>query len=552
MRRRFLIPIILLILLGVTAAINAERIVLTIAGYLAKSRTDVGPNHSISWESAPTPAPGTGTGKPQPPNIVLILADDMGWNDVSFYGGDSTVTTPNLDTIAAQGVTLTRGYAGNATCAPSRAALMTGRYPTRFGFEFTPTPPGMMQLAQLASLAGIDNGKMRPRLIYPEAESVDYDDMGMPGSELTVAELLQSRGYHTAHIGKWHLGRGPGMMPQDQGFDESLLMASGLYLPEDHPDVVNAKQDFDQIDQFLWAAMQYAVAFNGQPAMEPRGYLTDYFTDSAVQVIAANRHRPFFLYLAHWAPHTPLQATKADYAAVAHLETHRERVYAAMILALDRSVGRVMAALKANGLDDNTLVIFSSDNGGADYIGLPNINAPLRGWKQTLFEGGIRVPFLARWPGRIPAGSLFDQPVHHFDVFATAAEAAGAALPADRTIDGVSLLPFLTGQRSDAPHKALFWRSGASQTAVVDGWKLNISDPPGKAWLFDMRNDPTERNNLAELHPDKVKELIAALNAHNAEQAPPAWQALIANPVNIDKDLSQPDAEDDEYVYWSN
>jgi arylsulfatase A-like enzyme len=552
MRRRFLIPIILLILLGVTAAINAERIVLTIAGYLAKSRTDVGPNHSISWESAPTPAPGTGTGKPQPPNIVLILADDMGWNDVSFYGGDSTVTTPNLDTIAAQGVTLTRGYAGNATCAPSRAALMTGRYPTRFGFEFTPTPPGMMQLAQLASLAGIDNGKMRPRLIYPEAESVDYDDMGMPGSELTVAELLQSRGYHTAHIGKWHLGRGPGMMPQDQGFDESLLMASGLYLPEDHPDVVNAKQDFDQIDQFLWAAMQYAVAFNGQPAMEPRGYLTDYFTDSAVQVIAANRHRPFFLYLAHWAPHTPLQATKADYAAVAHLETHRERVYAAMILALDRSVGRVMAALKANGLDDNTLVIFSSDNGGADYIGLPNINAPLRGWKQTLFEGGIRVPFLARWPGRIPAGSLFDQPVHHFDVFATAAEAAGAALPADRTIDGVSLLPFLTGQRSDAPHKALFWRSGASQTAVVDGWKLNISDPPGKAWLFDMRNDPTERNNLAELHPDKVKELMAALNAHNAEQAPPAWQALIANPVNIDKDLSQPDAEDDEYVYWSN
>lgn len=550
MRRRFLIPTILLILIGVTAAINAERIVLTVAGYLAKSRTDVGPNHSISWESAPTPT--ADTSKPQPPNIVLILADDMGWNDVSFYGGDSTVTTPNLDAIAAQGVTLTRGYAGNATCAPSRAALMTGRYPTRFGFEFTPTPPGMMQLAKLASLAGVDKGKMRPRLIYPEAESVDYDDMGMPSSELTVAELLQSKGYHTVHIGKWHLGRGPGMMPQDQGFDESLLMASGLYLPEDHPDVVNAKQDFDQIDQFLWAAMQYAVSFNGQPAMEPRGYLTDYFSDSAVQVIAANRDRPFFLYLAHWAPHTPLQATKADYAAVAHLETHRERVYAAMILALDRGVGRVMAALKANGLDDNTLVIFSSDNGGADYIGLPNINAPLRGWKQTLFEGGIRVPFLARWPGRIPAGSVFDQPVHHFDVFATAAEAAGAALPTDRTIDGVNLLPFLSGQRSDAPHKALFWRSGASQTAMVDGWKLNISDPPGKAWLFDMGNDPTERNNLAEQHPDKVKELMAALRAHNAEQAPPAWEALIANPVNIDKDLSQPDDEDDEYVYWSN
>jgi uncharacterized sulfatase len=171
------------------------------------------------------------------------------------------------------------------------------------------------------------------------------------------------------------------MAPHDQGFKESLLMASGLYLPEDHPDVVNAKQDFDPIDRFLWAVMRFAVSFNGEKAFEPELYLTDYFTDQAVKAIEANRDRPFFLYLAHWAPHTPLQAAREDYEALSHIENHRERVYAAMIRSLDRGVGRVLDALKDNGLEDNTLVLFTSDNGGAGYIGLPEVNSPFRGWK---------------------------------------------------------------------------------------------------------------------------------------------------------------------------
>jgi uncharacterized sulfatase len=539
-----------LFLVGSFAYVNREAIALKLVGIAVKRRIPVGPYQEISWSTGVDPqgrAPGE-----RPPNIVLILADDLGWNDLTFGGGGvagGTVPTPHIDSIAAEGVSFSNGYAANGTCAPSRAALMSGRYGTRFGFEFTPTPPGMMQIVpRLRS----DAPRLREPILYEDVARVDYEDMGMPASEITLAELLAGQGYHTAHIGKWHLGRSNGMAPHDQGFNESLLMASGLYLPEDHPDVVNSKQDFDPIDRFLWAALRFAAAFNGGPAFEPSRYLTDYYTDQAVEVIEANKDRPFFLYLAHWAPHTPLQAAREDYEALSHIENHRERVYAAMIRSLDRGVGRVLDALERNGLDENTLVLFTSDNGGAGYIGLPEVNRPFRGWKITLFEGGIHVPYFAKWPARIAPGSEVASPVHHFDMYATAAAAAGAAMPADRKMDGVDLLPFATGETTGVPHEALFWRSGASQTALVDGWKLNVSEPPGRTWLFDMNSDPTEQNDLSAERPEKLAELKAALAAHNAEQAPPAWPAQISTAVNIDKDLSQPDAPDDEYIYWSN
>jgi arylsulfatase A-like enzyme len=539
-----------LVLGGLLAYENREAIVLKVLGVVVKQRTPVGPFQEIVWSTGVDPqgrTPGD-----RPPNIVLILADDLGWNDLTFMGGGvagGTVPTPNIDSIAQQGVTFTNGYAANGTCAPSRAAIMSGRYGTRFGFEFTPTPPGMMQLV---TLRGRDPERLRETISYPDAEIVDYDDMGMPPSEITIAEVLADQGYHTTHIGKWHLGRTNGMAPQDQGFDESLLMASGLYLPEDHPGVVNSKQDFDPIDRFLWAVMRFAASFNGAEAFEPDRYLTDYYTEQAVEVIEANKDRPFFLYLAHWAPHTPLQAAREDYEALSHIENHRERVYAAMIRSLDRGVGQVLEALKDNGLEDNTLVMFTSDNGGAGYIGLPDINSPFRGWKISMFEGGIHVPYFAKWPARIAPGTAVSDPVHHFDLFATAAAAAGATMPDDRIIDGVDLVPFATGDTEGVPHEVLFWRSGASQSALVDGWKLNVSDPPGRTWLFDMRVDPTEQHDLSNERPDKLAELQAALAQHNAAQVPPAWPSQASFPINIDKDLSEPDAPDDEYIYWSN
>lgn len=546
----------ILLVLAAGLMLFREEIVLGGVRLMTDLTTDIGPPREVEWSTGPDPR-----GRPaneRPPNIVVILADDLGWNDVGFTNGDparATIPTPNIDRIAAEGVQFTSGYAANATCAPSRAALMSGRYGTRFGFEYTPTPQGMMQIVPLVAAGARGTPDLRERVVHDEGESVPYDDMGMPPSEITIAELLAEQDYHTVHIGKWHLGRTGGMAPHEQGFEESLLMASGLYLPEDDPEVVNSKQAFDGIDKFLWARMDFAASFNGGPMFAPERYLTDYYTDQAVEVIEANADRPFFLYLAHWAPHTPLQALRADYEALSHIELHRERVYAAMIRSLDRGVGRVLDALEAQGLAENTLVVFTSDNGGAGYIGLPDVNDPYRGWKMTFFEGGIHVPFAARWPARIPAGTTFADPVHHFDVYATAAAAGGADMPTDREMDGVDLLPFVRGEAEGVPHRSLFWSSGASKSAIVDGWKLNVSRQPGvhdRVWLFDLSRDPAERWDLSVERPDKVAALESALAAHMAEQRPPAWPPQLTAPANLDKDGSQPDAPDDEYVYWTN
>lgn len=532
------------------------RVELLLAGVevLADRRTPVGPTRQVHWQQGPAAAQAPAAERP--PNILLILADDLGWNDLSFNGGGlagGTVKTPHIDSLAAEGVNFTQGYAANATCAPSRAALLSGRYSTRFGFEFTPTPDSMMPMMRIIGGA---SGRDGPPVIHNEqAVGLPYEDMGMPPSEVTLAELLQGRGYHSVHIGKWHLGRSNGMAPREQGFDESLLMTSGLYGRKDDPSIVQSRQDFDPIDLFLWRALKFAAQHNGGPAFEPPRYLTDYYTDEAVRVIEANKNRPFFLYLAHFAPHTPLQATEEDYAALPQVELHRERVYAAMIRALDRSVGRVLEALRQHGLEENSLVMFSSDNGGAGYLGLPEVNKPFRGWKMSMFEGGVHVPFFIKWPAKLPPGVTYDQPVHHFDLYASAAAAAGAALPADRKMDGVDLLPYVRKELDGAPHQALFWRSGASQSVRMGRWKLNLSAPEGlprREWLFDLAEDPGERRNLAAQRPAKLAELRKALDTHNAQQKPPLWPSQLSSPVNIDRDLSQAAAPGDEYAYWSN
>lgn len=543
------IGISLAVILGVGWMFRVE-IALFGVRQMIESRNEIGPPQEIAWSSGVD----SRDAETRPPNIVLILADDLGWNDISMNGPSPTTQTPNIDALAAEGVTFSQGYAANATCAPSRAALMSGRYGTRFGFEFTPTPSGFMPMVNMVGNT-MDRPLAPPSRFNDDAADLEYGEMGMPPSEITLAEVLAEQGYHTVHIGKWHLGRENGMAPHDQGFAESLLMASGLYGRVDDENVVESRQDFDPIDRFLWASQQFAASFNGGEWFEPPKYMTDYYTDEAIKVIEANKDRPFFLYLAHWAPHTPLQATREDYDALSHIELHRERVYAAMIRSLDRGVGRVMQALKDNGLDENTLVMFSSDNGGAGYIGLPDVNEPYRGWKITMFEGGIRVPFLARWPAQLPAGGTFDHPVHHFDMFATAAAAAGAELPTDRVLDGVDLTPYVTGvDTTQAPHQYLFFRSGAAQAVRDARWKLMVSAPqdlPRKEWLFDLTGEGEETDVLAA-HPDVADRLRAALDKHNSEQAEPRWPWKLLSPQNVDRDLSQPDQPEDEFAYWNN
>ncbi len=535
--------------LGVWLAL--DQILLRLPGIVDGIRNPTGPHREIHWQQGPEVA--AAPPQKRPPNIVVIVADDLGFNDISLLGGGiagGSVKTPNIDSIAQGGVRFSNGYSASGTCAPSRAAIVSGRYPTRFGFEFTPTPKGMSSLlVRFFERPGL----LRRPVFFEDrvAGALPFERMGMPPSEISIAELARAAGYYTAHIGKWHLGDVEGMAPHEQGFDESLLMASGKYLPDDDPLGVSSKQDFDPIDIFLWPTLTYAARFNGSPRFAPRGYLTDYYTDQAVSVIEANRNRPFFLYLAHWAPHTPLQASKADYDALAHIQDHRLRVYAAMIRALDRGVGRVLDALRANGLEENTLVLFTSDNGGANYVGLKGLNDPFRGWKITLFEGGIHVPYFMKWPARLAAGQVYDQPVHHIDIFATAAAAAGAPLPSDRTIDGVDLMPFVTAAQTQ-PERPLFWRQGHYQAVRAGGWKLQVSQRPAKKWLFHLAEDPTERRNLAQDRPDKVAELEALLKQHNAEQQEPAWPSLGEFPISIDKTLVEPESPDDEHVYWPN
>jgi arylsulfatase A-like enzyme len=512
-------------------------------------------NHPVNWAQGPQSPPVVLPGQTRPPNIVFILADDMGFNDITFNGGGvagGVVPTPNINAIGTGGVDFVNGYAGNATCAPSRAAIMTGRYPTRFGFEFTPTPVNFSRMVGTFKSPGALHP---PHFAADLAKGMpDVDSEAVPASEITIAELLKGRGYHTIHLGKWHLGGTKGSRPEDQGFDESLGFIAGasLYLPVKDPNVENSKQSFDPIDRFLWASLPWSVQYNGSKPFHPNAYMTDYLTDNAIAGIKANRNRPFFMYLAYNGIHTPLQATKADYDALPQIKDHRLRVYGAMVRNLDRNVGRVLAELKAQGLDDNTIVIFTSDNGGANYIGLPDINRPYRGWKASFFEGGVHVPFFMRWPAQLPAGTRYPNPVAHIDIFATAAAAAGAKPPADRVIDGVDLAPFAEGKVQGRPHQNLFWRSGDYRMAISGDWKIQTLDQRNKTWLYNLATDPTEKVDLSAKEPAKVAELKALMAAQDKQFVKPMWPSLLSGAIPIDHPLGVPDKPDDEYIYWAN
>jgi uncharacterized sulfatase len=520
-----------------------------------RTHVEVAANRPVIWQQGPQIS--TESTLERPPNVVFIVLDDLGINDLSVFGGgvaDGRVKTPNIDKLAADGALFSQAYAGNGTCAPSRAMLMTGRYPTRTGFEFTPTPPGM---GRTVSTIGnrLERGALPPIDYNRDAaeNATSFEDMGLPGAEVTIAEVLKTKGYHTVHIGKWHMGKNEESRPNAQGFDESLLMENMLYLPENDPGVVNAKLDFDPIDQFLWARGQFANSYNMQGLFEPDGYLTDYWTDESLKVIEANKNRPFFLYLAHWGVHTPLQATKEDYDAVGDIEPHHLRVYAAMLRALDRSVGRVVQKLEDEGLSEDTVIILTNDNGGAGYIGLPDVNAPYRGWKLTLFEGGIRVPMFIKWPGKIAPQTVVDAPVAHIDVMPTIAAAAGADLPQGVEIDGRSMLDAAMGTGTIShPNDALFWQSGYYRVVRAGDWKLQVDGRQAKSWLFNLASDPTEKENLAETRPDKMAELQGLLEAHQENAVPALYPYSLESAIAIDKTLADVPGDDDEYAWWPN
>ena len=509
----------------------------------AAPKDNVGPNQEIVWQQGPD------TRSDDRPNVIVIVADDLGINDMTDYDDldpSGTMHTPNIDFIANSGIKFKNAYSGSATCAPSRGMIVTGRYATSTGYEFTPVPDGMARAINL----------FNPEETRYMAESVEsnplFDNQGLPAEEITFAETLKDAGYYTAHIGKWHLGRGPNFAPLSQGFNESLMMASGLFLPEDDPNVVNAYLPWDPIDKFLWAILDYAASFNESSErdnwFEPKGYLTDYYTDEALKVIEANKNRPFFLYLAHWGVHTPLQALKSDYDKLTHIDNHIERVYAAMIMSLDRSVGRIVESLEANGLSDNTWIIFTSDNGGANYIGLRYINSPYRGWKLTLFEGGIKVPLIF-WKDGITSQEVAQRAMH-IDIMPTIHGLINQELT--HSVDGIDLF----ADEYDLNQRPIFWKTGHNKVVIKDNWKLQVEEYSQKQWLFNLADDPTEQLELSDKHPEKVYELMALINQHSEGAKDFIYKPpLIAN-VDVDRNLKEAveegHNEDEESVWVTN
>ena len=552
MKRKFYKFLLSFVLIVVAIGIWFSQNWYKMPKYISNFTNPTYENVAIEWENGPISRTNS------KPNIIVVLVDDLGFNQISSYGGgmaNGKFKTPNIDKLASDGVLCTNGYSSSPVCSPSRASLLTGRFATRFGYEFTPTTSSMMKAVNVFSKKNeVVDG------IYHNDRSeniIDIEQMGIPQSERTIAEMLKPEGYHNIHIGKWHLGHAKDFLPRRHGFDESLRMDQGsLFLPEDDDDVVNAKIDFDPIDKLLWGNLPYAVNFNEGTRIKPEGYLTDYLTNEAVKAIEKNKNRPFFLYLAYWAVHSPLQAKKEDYEKLSFIENHEERVLASMVMTVDRGVGKIRDVLKKNNIDDNTIIIFTSDNGAPGYIGLPDLNKPYRGWKLTHFEGGVHIPYIVSYPNKIPKGKIYDGRVSNLDIFSTVASVAGVDLNRNdlREIkfDGVNILPYLSGANEGEPERILFNKSGDYSFLIKDGWKLQVDLVQNKKWLYNLNQDPIEKINLIESNIEKLNELELILSNKLSEQVKPIWPSLLDWPIFIDKTLDEKVNKTDEYIFWAN
>jgi arylsulfatase A-like enzyme len=416
------------------------------------------------------------------PNIIIFLADDLGYAGLGV-NGCKDIPTPQIDSIAASGVRFTDGYATHSVCSPSRAGLMSGRYQHRFGFEHNSGP-----------------------------ERFAAENFGLPRAEPTLAERLKAAGYATGMVGKWHIGFREGLRPHERGFDFHYGFLSGArtYLP--------GKADVDPLVR------------NGQPVTDEKEYLTDAFAREAEAFLDRSQDQSFFLYVAFNAVHGPLEATDEYIARFPNL-TGTRRIHAGMVAAMDDAVGRVLNKVRALGQEENTLIFFYSDNGGPTPQTTAS-NEPLRGYKGQFYEGGIRVPFLVQWKGTLPAGAVYREMVMGFDCHATALAAANVDVSlreaddlsrSERpTLDGVNLLPFLTGEKQGRPHEQLFWRTGAKHAARVGDWKL-VQERGGETELFNLKDDIGEQTDLAANEPAKLKELQAAFAEWERGTQPAKW-----------------------------
>ena len=450
------------------------------------------------------------------PNVVVILADDMGYGDPSAYGND-LVQTPNIDSIGRDGVTFTAGYSSAPLCSPSRAGLVTGRYQQRFGFEQQVSSGAFPERRE----ARLEDGSLAP--LQGEAE---FLRRGVPLTEKNIGELFKSAGYTTGVVGKWHLGHGPDFLPQKRGFDHSVVFYGNTSLQFtrlDDPAMVSLQVDFhDEGKDIAWTRDGLnQIRVNGE-IVDVDQYLMFYFRDQALNFIENNKEHPFLLYFPMNSPVPPLQVPRVYFdrlrESIANIAL---RGYSAMLLAQDEVIGSILAKLGELGLEQDTFVVFVSDNGSA--ASRPGNNGPFSGGKYTTYEGGIRMPFMMKWPGHIPAGLVYHNPVSTLDILPTAAAACGVSTQAAQALDGVDLIPYLTNQNHGQPHELLFWKL-AGYCAVRKGkWKLYLEPKRGIAKLFDLDADPVEKNDLSAVHPEIFSELKACYERWDISISAAKW-----------------------------
>ncbi|MCP5117541.1 MAG: sulfatase-like hydrolase/transferase [bacterium] len=450
------------------------------------------------------------------PNILLVVVDDLGYGELGCQGNPQ-IPTPHIDSLARNGVRFTDGYVSAPVCCPSRAGYLTGRYQTRFGHEHN-----------AIGLQNLDPG------------------IGLPTPEKTLADLLRAAGYRTGLVGKWHLGATKPRHPLSRGFEEfyGFLHEGHFYVPPPYPGVVSwfrVKSLSDGAGPRLRKG-NYVFSTHmgnteppydlenpirrGWDTIEEPGYLTDALAREAVSFIDRHADEPFFLYLAYNVPHSPLQATFESMKRHQSIPDIHRQIFAGMISILDDSFGRVLEALRRNGIEENTLIVFFSDNGGPTRE-LTSSNAPLRAGKGNVYEGGIRIPFLMQWKGTVPGGEVYRQPVISLDTVPTALTAAGAEVP--ENLDGVDLVPFVTGKRKGAPHESLFWRYGRRMALRAGDWKL-VRNPVGRNAdasfeLYNLKADISEENDLAGESPEILRRLQREFNTINAEMVDPLWRS---------------------------
>ncbi|MRI00136.1 sulfatase-like hydrolase/transferase [Kriegella sp. EG-1] len=420
----------------------------------------------------------------QKPNIILLFADDAGYADFGFQGSKEMIT-PNLDKLASEGVRFTQAYVTHPTCGPSRAGLITGKSQYRFGYEENNVPTFMSAVS-----------------------AADGNEMGLPIKEITMGDVLKKQGYATAVYGKWHLGGADRFHPTKRGFDEFYGFRGGArsYFPYENPpaDPLNLmERGFGNFE-------------------EHEGHLTDVLAEESIKFIEKNAKakKPFFAFLSFNAVHTPMDANPEDLAKFPNLSGNR-KIVAAMTLALDRATGKILDKLKELGIDDNTIIVFTNDNGGPSDKNASS-NNPLSGIKSTHLEGGIRVPFVMKWPGKLKPNTVYNKPISTFDLLPTFYTAAGGKSKNLHDIDGVDLLPFINGINKARPHETLFWKRDARAAMRKGDWKL-IRFPDRPAQLFYLPDDIKELNDLAAIEKDRYLVMYKELFAWEATLERPRW-----------------------------